>query len=139
MRSLILATSVLALNACASIDHQVLGPPSVVAAPGETAPVQASFYADCIAQAASAKSYDREGRTVRFHCSGAPAQAFYEGLDAYTASRDGTQISAEGRTWRYTQAIHRDPSGLDYCSASDGPTPDFACTIVLNVGAFLEQ
>lgn len=122
------------VTACAAGAHAPPGPPTVVAAPGQPAPPQARFYADCVAQAAAARTYDREGNTLRFRCSGEPARVFYDGLAAWSA-RQHSELSAEGRTWRFTQRIQRNPSGLDYCS-TDG-AGDHRCNVVLNVGEFL--
>jgi len=111
------------------------GPPSLVRAAGAPAPPQARFYADCIAQAAASGTYDREENTLRFRCVGAPARAFYDGLAAWSAARGSQYDMGDGRTVRFTQAVQRDPVGLDSCS-TDG-AQDYACTVILNVGEFL--
>ena len=110
------------------------GPATLVEAPGEAAPPQARFYAQCIYQAAGSGSYDREGTTLRFRCTGEPARAFYEGLGSWSA-RAGSERSGEGRTWRFTSPMARDPSGLDFCTRD--AAGDHRCTVVLRVGEFL--
>ena len=128
--------ALLALAACASDGGAAPGPPSLAEAPGAPAPPQARFYADCIAQAAGARTYDHQGTTLRFRCMGAPARAFYEGLAARSA-RVGSELVGEGRTFRVTQPVQRDLSGLDFCSV--GPAGDHRCTVVLRVGDFLDD
>ena len=123
----------LALGACATTAHEDPGPRSFAAASGAPAPAQARFYADCIAQAAAAHSYDREQNWIRFHCAGAPAQAFFDGLAGWSAHK-GSEYSADGRTYRFTDTMNHDPSGLDYCWRSDA---EYGCTIVLNAGDYL--
>lgn len=129
--------TILSLAACASTggDAPPAGPPSLARAAGSPAPPQARFYADCIAQAVANTAYDREGNTVRFRCTGAPARAFYDGLAAWSAAQGSQYDGADGRTLRFSQALQRDPSGIDGCS-TDG-AQDYACTVVLNVGEFL--
>ncbi|CAN5154805.1 hypothetical protein BH10PSE2_BH10PSE2_16790 [soil metagenome] len=129
----------LALTACASTGSGAqtsAGPPTVVRATGETAPPQAKLYADCIAASAAAGVYDKEpgANLLRFTCTGAQARAFYDGL-ALWSSTGGSEVVAEGRTWRYTQKLKENPFGLDDCS-SDG-AGDYRCTVTLNVGEFL--
>ncbi len=126
----------LALAGCAtSGEAPPSGPPSLITPPGELAPPQARLYADCLAQAATAGSYDRERNLIRFRCTGAPARAFYEGLAAWSAARGSQYDSADGRTLRFTQALQRDPSGVDGCSTDNAQ--DFACTLIFNAGEFL--
>ncbi|RYG11190.1 MAG: hypothetical protein EON96_15605 [Caulobacteraceae bacterium] len=131
--------SVFALASCASLGgapEAPAGPPTVIRAAGEPAPPQARFYADCIAAAAIAGTYDKEASAnlLRFTCTGAPARAFYDGLAAWSAT-SGSEVVAEGRTWRYTQKIKANPFGLDDCSSDS--VGDFRCTVTLNVGEFL--
>jgi hypothetical protein len=127
-----------ALTACASIGGEPApsGPPTVIRTPGEPAPAHAKLYADCLAASAAAGTYEKEpgAELLRLTCSGAPARAFYDALAVWSTT-EGSQIEAEGRTWRYTQKIERNPYGLDDCS-TDG-VGDYRCTITLNVGKFL--
>lgn len=123
------------LAACATAPEPV-GAPSLKEAPGLPAPPQARLYANCVAQAATAGTYDRDAtlNVIRFRCEGAPARAFYEGLGPW-AAQIGSELVGEGRTWRFGSKIERDPSGLDYCTEGDGD--DWRCAVVLNVGEFL--
>lgn len=126
----------LALAACATTggdDAAPSGPPTLVIAPGQAAPAQARFYADCIAQAAARDSYDREANVLRFRCDGAVAQRFYDGLAAWSAAQ-GSQYEAEGVTWRFSTRITQNPSFVDFCRNRGA---DYDCTVVLNVGEFL--
>ena len=129
----------LSLTACATAGHEAapIGPPSVIRTPGEPAPAQAKLYADCLAASAAAGTYQKEPGVdlLRLTCAGAPARAFYEGLATWSTTGEGSQIVAEGRTWRYTQKIEKDPFGLDDCS-TDG-AGDYRCTIILAAGKFL--
>ena len=106
---------------------------------GTPAPPRGALYAQCLAQAASAGTFDRTSNKgthlLRFTCSGAPAKALYEDLGAWSATHD-SQWSADGRTWRATGKIVRDLFGTDYCS-SDGAA-DFRCELTVNVGPFLD-
>lgn len=128
----------LVLAACASGPDEPSGPPTVLAAPGLPAPPQARFYANCIAAAAAAGTYDRESDAdvLRFTCTGTPARVFYDGLAAWSAEID-SQITAEGRTWRFSQKLQQNPFGIDYCSVAG--TTDHRCVVVLNVGEFLNK
>lgn len=137
MRFAILAAALL-LGACASTGEREapIGPPSFVIAPGQPAPAQARYYADCIAQAAAANTYDREANVLRFQCSGDVAQRFYDGLAAYSASI-GSQYEADGATWRFSTTIRENPSFVDFCRRTSAARYD--CTVVLNVGEFLAE
>ncbi len=124
------------LAACASSPEAApSGPPSLVVAPGEPAPAQARFYADCIVQATQAQTYDREGNVVRFHCDGAVAQRFYEGLASWSAEV-GSHYEADGVTWRFSTPIRQNPSFVDFCRRT---RDQYDCTVVLNVGEFLAE
>lgn len=128
----------LALSACATsggAPDQPAGPPSLVASAGQPAPPQAKFYADCIAQSAGANTYDREANLIRFHCTGAPAQAFYDGLAAYSAEI-GSEHTGDGRTVRATQKLERNLFGVDHCWKS---ADAYGCTLVFNAGAYLAK
>lgn len=132
--AIVAAASILA--ACASTpDAAPSGLPTLVVAPGQAAPPQSRFYADCIAQAAQANTYDREANVLRFHCDGAVAQRFYDGLAAWSAEI-GSQYEADGVTWRFSNAIRENPSFVDFCRR--GAT-QYDCTVVLNVGEFLAE
>ncbi len=111
-------------------------PPPVVSKPGEPPLAQARFYADCVAQAAGAGTYDREPGAdwLRFTCTDDPARRFYEGLAAWSDAID-SRLEDQGRSWRFTQKLERDPSGVDHCSTDSAG--DYRCVVVLNVGEFL--
>lgn len=128
------------LTACASMgrgDPGLSGPPTVIRTPGEPAPAHAKLYADCLAASAANGTYEKEPdvEILRLTCTGAPARAFYEALAVWSTTDLGSEIVAEGRTWRYTQKIERDPYGLDDCSTD--AAGDYRCTINLVIGAFL--
>ncbi len=135
MRFLIVATALL-LGACATNrDAGPAGPPTLVVAPGLPAPAQARFYTDCITQAVQMTAFDREANVLRFHCNGAIAQRFYDGLAAWSAEI-GSQYEADGVTWRFTTPIQENPSFRDFCRHSP---QEYDCTVVLNVGEFLAE
>lgn len=138
MRLYVLAVSLaFALTACATGRSDApSGPPSLVVAPGLPAPAQSRFYANCISQAAQANTYDREANVLRFHCNGAVAQQFFDGLAAWSA-QIGSQYEADGTTWRFSAAIRENPSFVDFCRRSSADAYD--CTVVLNVGEFLAE
>lgn len=139
MRFGLIGLAALLLAACATTsgdDPTPSRPPVLIVAPGQAAPAQARFYADCIAQAAAANRYDREDNVLRFRCDGAVAQRFYDGLAAYSA-RMGSQYEGEGQTWRFSTPIEANPSFVDFCRTDNAGSYD--CTVVLNVGAFLNE
>jgi hypothetical protein len=139
MRSALAAlAATLLLSACATSggDAAPAGPPSLVVAPGQPVPAQGRFYADCIAQSIQQTGYDREGNVLRFHCNGAVAQRFYDGLGAWSAA-NGSQYEGEGATWRFSTPIRENPSYVDFCRHTSAGAHD--CTVVLNVGEFLAE
>jgi len=137
MRALMLAAVLLA--GCATSAEAPVGPRSLEIAAGVPAPAQAQFYIDCIDQASEARTYDREGNVIRFHCNGAPAERFFRGLAAWSAGA-GTEITSDDAIWRFTSPMQQNPSFLDFCrSEGDGETARYSCTVVLNVGEFLAQ
>lgn len=141
MRRIVIATSLslmAGVSACASGPDVPMGPATVVRAAGLPAPPQGKFYADCIAASAAAGTYDRdaESDTLRFTCAGATAKVFYDGLAGWSALQDSEMVG-EGRTWRFTQKLVRDPSGIDGCS-TDG-VGDYNCVVVLRIGEFLSN
>jgi hypothetical protein len=130
----------LTVSGCVTLgggDDAPSGPPTVIRTPGEPAPPHARLYADCLAASVAAGTYEKEPgvELLRLTCAGAPARAFYDALAAWASTGGGSEVVAEGRTWRYTQKIQRNPYGLDDCS-TDG-AGDYRCTITLNVGDFL--
>lgn len=137
MRSALAAlAATLLVSACAtSRDATPVGSPSLVTAPGQPAPAQARFYADCIAQAAQANTYDREENVLRFHCRDDVARRFYDGLATWI-SEGGAQYESDGAIWRFTTPIRENPSFRDFCKQTSA---EYECTVVLNVGEFLTE
>jgi len=134
MRAIILA-ALAALGACAHAAPTLM-PPTFDIAPGMPVP-QAQLYGDCISQSTAARSYDRAGGLIRFHCGGAPAQAFFDALAGYSAA-NATEYRANGLTWRFTQSLEHNPEGLDFCTRADADGAS-ACTLIFNAGAFVRQ
>lgn len=129
------------LVASAGCGHQVAAPtraPDYTPIVGEAAPPQAALYAGCLADAIARKTYQRahdaDTELLLFHCGGAPARAFYDGLAAWSAQVDSAFTSG-GRSYRATARVIANLFGVDHCS-TDG-ADDYACTITLNAGAFL--
>ena len=135
MRTLI-AIALVALSACATPPTPLLGPPTFDIAPGLPAP-RGRFYGDCITQSTTAHTFDRENGLIRFHCTGAPAQAFFDALASYSASV-GSEYHASGLTWRVTSKLERNPDGLDFCTHADAGGA-YGCTLIFNAGAFVSQ
>jgi hypothetical protein len=134
-----------ALGACAtSGGDDVAGPPSLEVSENAPAPAQAAFYADCIAQSAAERTYFRDTRldeVLRFNCTGDVAERFFAGL-AERAAAEGSEMVVGIRTWRFTNRIQRDTIGLDYCwrdAPNTNAEPIYECTVVLNVGDFLND
>ncbi len=136
MRMIVAALATLTLAACATKAEIPAGPPSLVEGVGSAPPAQARFYSACIIYAAAQGNVDRIGNTLRYRCGGAPAQAFYEGLGAFSAEL-GSEYQGEGRTYRVTQKLQSDLSGVDFCFRDAAGA--YGCTVVLNVGAFLAK
>ena len=120
--------------------HQAPPPraPDYTPIAGEVAPPQAALYADCLADAIARQAYERahdaDTELILFHCSGAAARAFYDGLGAWSARIDSA-FTRGGRSYRATARVVANLFGVDHCS-TDG-AGDHACTITLNAGAFL--
>lgn len=136
MRMIAAVLAALSLAACATKAELPAGPPSLVEGMGSAPPVQARFYSACIVYAAAQGTIDRVGNTLRYRCGGAPAQAFYEGLGAFSAEL-GSEYRGEGRTYRVTQKLQSDLSGVDFCFRDAAGA--YGCTVVLNVGPYLAK
>jgi hypothetical protein len=134
-----------ALAACAtSGDDEPVGSPSLEVSANAPAPANAAFYADCIAQSAAEHTYFRDTRAdeiLRFNCAGDVAQRFFDGLAERSAAEQSEMVVGI-RTWRFTNRIRRDTIGLDYCwrdQPNANAEPIYECTVVLNVGPFLND
>ena len=133
------ALTALALSGCASTP----APPTFAAAADlsesstTAAPAKTVLYTDCIAQAISSDKVahvaDADTKLIRFTCSGAPAQRFYEAL-AVLGDQAVSVWQADGRTYRATAKVKKNLFGADYCSTGAGGA---VCHIVLNAGSFL--
>lgn len=129
----------LALCACASTPaprpFEVAADLSEPAA--RPAPAKTVLYTDCISQAISSDKVDHvadeDTKLIRFTCSGAPAQRFYEAL-AVLGDQAVSVWQADGRTYRATAKVKQSVFGADYCSTGAGGA---VCNIVLNAGPFL--
>ena len=130
----------LALAACASTPEPAApsGPPDVRLTEGLTAPPQARLYAECISQAAETGSYQRErdGKTLRFTCTGDLAKWFFEALGPWSA-KAGSEYLADGTTWRFSKKLIKDSYGIDGCSRD--AAGEHRCVVILNVGEFIEE
>lgn len=138
MRSILSVALALVLAGCATFsggEEAPAGPPSLEITPGQPAPAQARFYADCIVQSVSGPGYDREGNVIRFHCNGDVARRFFDGLEGWSAE-GGQQIIDGDRVWRFSTPIRENPSFVDFCTRTGA---EHECTVVLNVGEFLEE
>jgi len=139
MRPALAFAALLALSACASVAPS---PPAAATDFSEitpmAAPARTVLYTDCLAQAIERPAVARLSRDgaelLRFTCTGAPAQRFYEALGALEDGSVSIWKDAE-RTFRATALVKDDLFGVDYCSTS--PANDPVCQIVLNTGAFL--
>lgn len=105
---------------------------------GLQAPAQARLYAECISQAAETGSYNRErdGGTLRFTCTGDIAQWFFDAIGPWS-DKIGSEVVADGVTWRFSKKLIKDSYGVDGCSR--GAAGDYRCVVVLNVGPFIED
>jgi hypothetical protein len=134
----ILLSAALALAACAGAPEAPGGPPDMTFDPGLPAPPQAKFYADCIAEAAAAGTYDRTTDTdaLRFTCTGAAAKAFYDGFAAWSAGI-GSEVVTNGRRYRFSQKLVENPDGVDHCWRDEAGA--YGCAVILAVGKFLSS
>lgn len=102
------------------------------------APPRSVLYTDCLAQAIDRPAVARLSRDgaelLRFTCTGAPAQRFYEAL-AVLGDEAVTVWQENGRTFRATVKVKEGLFGVDYCSK--GTANDAICQLVLNTGPFL--
>lgn len=142
--ALILAAALAACATSGGGDGEFTGPPSLDVSADVPAPAQARLYADCLAQSAADQTYFREERNnelLRFNCTGDAANRFFAGL-AERAASEHSEMVVGMRTWRFTNRIQRDTIGLDYCWRDQPNTnaePTYSCTVVLNVGSFLNN
>jgi hypothetical protein len=128
-----------ALTACAHAPA-ALAPPDYSPLPGDPAPANARYYADCLAQAAATGAYRRAAdgggeELILFTCSGEPARVFYEALGPWSA-RIGSAFDHDGRSYRSTARVQANMFGVDSCSAAAGA--DHRCVITFNAGDFLD-
>lgn len=139
MKPAFVLSAALVLSACAGA---VPSPPPAAPDFSEitpmAAPARTVLYTDCLAQAIERPAVARLSRDgaelLRFTCTGAPAQRFYEALGALEDGAVSIWKDAE-RTFRASAVVKEDLFGVDYCSTS--PANDPVCQIVLNAGAFL--
>ncbi|WP_428152303.1 hypothetical protein [Brevundimonas sp.] len=140
IRHALVVVALISVAGCAT------APEATVAGPPDFSPIQtqphprARLFVDCIAQATAAGAYghahDGDSDRLLFTCNGAPARAFYDGLATRSATI-GSEVQANGRTFRTTEIVERDLFGVDYCST--GGANDFTCIITLNTGAALVE
>ena len=107
------AASTALLAACASTPDAPPTAPDYAEIATTPAPANARLYTDCFSQAISAAAYRRAANDgdelLLFTCTGAPAQAMFTALGPWSASI-GSEWRAEGRVWRSTARVQRDPS-----------------------------
>lgn len=136
---LVVALGALGLTACATTPDAPSGPPDFTAIATHPSD-RARLYSDCIGQAIARNAYGRasdgDAELILFTCQDGPARAFYDGL-AERAAAVGSEVQAEGRTFRSTNRVQRNLIGVDYCS-TDGEG-DHECVITLNAGEFLRD
>lgn len=110
------------------------------AAGAETPPPNASYFADCLSSAASGRSYDRDGRYLRFACYGDVAKAFFEALGRRPLDAAYEELSPTV-VRRFTEKPVKDKIGLDYCrrSSTESPASEYGCVLTFPAGAFLDH
>lgn len=128
----------LAVTACASVPETTAAPDYREIA-GDPAPAHGKLYADCLAQGAQTGRYRRADdgggeELLLFTCDGDVARAFFDALAPWSAEI-GSEVVAEGRTFRSTLKVQRGLFGVDYCSAAGGT--DHRCVLSFNAGDFL--
>jgi hypothetical protein len=126
----------LVLTACAGATPAVQQPTvDYTPIPTEAPPPNGSLYASCIAEATVSAAYNDDSSLLVFTCTGKPAEAFFNGLAAWSA-QEKTEFFANDRTYRSTLKVKENLYGVDHCSV--GKTADDpVCVITLNTGRFL--
>lgn len=140
IRSVTIASLLVALGACAHAPEAAPVAPDFTPIAGEPAPPNARYYADCIGQAATSGTFRRASdgggdELILFTCTGAAARAFYDALGPWSA-RLGSGFDHEGRTYRSTAKVVANMFGVDSCSAASDA--DHRCVITFNAGDFLD-
>lgn len=134
-RFVLAAISAFSLAACATAPEAPVERDFSLTSQGAMTP-QARLYADCLQQATQLNTYgraaDADTEMVRFNCMGAPAQAFWTALDAWSLQQD-SRWERDGWSYRSTNRVQQNLFGVDFCS-SDGEA--YHCVIHLNVGEF---
>jgi hypothetical protein len=140
LSGLVLILAAAAVSACSTAPKPMPSPPpapdfnepQALPAPGKSV-----LYTDCIGQAidrgAVARVSAEAVELLRFTCTGATAQRFYEALGVPDGAQGSTWTDG-GRTFRSTLAIRESLFGADYCSTGPGGA---TCQIHLNTGPFL--
>ena len=141
IRSVTIASLLLALGACAHAPDATPIAPDYTPIAGDPAPPNARYYADCIGQAAASGAFRRASdgggdELILFTCTGAPARAFYDALGPWSV-RLGSGFLHNGRSYRSTAKVVANMFGVDSCSvnASDA---DPRCVLTFNAGDFLD-
>ncbi len=106
----------------------------------DPAPPNAAYFADCLAASAAAKAYDRDGRYLRFTCSGLVAQAFFEALGKRPPAVAYEEHPA-GANVRFTEKPKKNTDGLDYCreDLTRSAPERYSCVLIYPAGAFLDR
>ena len=141
IRSVTIASLLLALGACAHAPDATPIAPDYTPIAGDPAPPNARYYADCIGQAAASGAFRRASdgggdELILFTCTGAPARAFYDALGPWSVRHDSA-FDHEGRTYRSTAKVVVNMFGVDSCSV-DASDADPRCVITFNAGDFLD-
>ena len=80
----------------------------------DPAPANANYYAECLSASPHAKSFDRDGRYLRFACYGDGARAFFDALGRRAADV-AYEETRNGDVFRFTERPKENVFGLDYC------------------------
>jgi hypothetical protein len=141
IRSVTIASLLVALGACAHASDATPVAPDYTPIAGEPAPPNARYYADCIGQAATSGTFRRASdgggdELILFTCTGAPARAFYDALGLWSV-RLGTGFVHDGRSYRSTAKVVANMFGVDSCSVN-ATDADHRCVITFNAGDFLD-
>jgi hypothetical protein len=130
--------SLLVLSACAAATPPVQAPSvDYTPIPTEAPPPHGTLYATCMTEGTVSAAYTDDSSLLVFTCTGKPAEAFFNGLAAWSA-REQTEFFANDRTYRATTKVAVNLFGVDHCSvgkAADDPV----CVITLNAGRFLRE
>jgi len=100
-------------------------------------PSNAAFYTECLKAALQSQAIDRDGPYLRFACYGETAEWFYNAL----GRRDADVLREKdysGDTIRFAEFTDTATGGT-YCRRSTHSAQQYACSVSVRAGSFLDR